>query len=250
MSSLAEPKPNRLFDLGIYDTLVLQALFKLIRNGYTKKSLEKIYLQYFTLIRRHVETYINDEPSQALQKTYYAEVMAAIQLFINEIKNTFTRQMQEDGPLFNAALIRPLQELIIFYNDKRKNVQIPTAVASAINPVATAEIMPAETTSVPTVEPRFAANTNVAEGGGFVSRIRNFIGRGFSNTNNNPIPEAQAVAVNPTPRPPENQPSASFRSGRNIAPRFQIVGGGGSAASSEPETETEPIQYTGGGSGR
>jgi hypothetical protein len=249
MSSSLDLKPVRVIDLGIYENLALKTLFKLIRSSdYTERSLQKVYNQYFSLLRVHEDKYIKDEPSQLLQKRYYSEIMAAIQLLINTIINTFTRQMEQYGPLFKSTIITPLRGLISFYNEKRKNIEIPTAIATDINPVATAEIVPAETTSAPTVEPRFATNTNVAEGGGFVSRIRNFISRGFSNENNNPITEAQAVVVNPTPRPPaEAQVSTSFRSGRNIAPRFQIVAGGSAAALEETEEPEEPIRLTGGG---
>jgi hypothetical protein len=244
MSSNLE-RQRRFASLSNYSDNILTTLKKIVdENKVTVKNLDDIYFRYVRFIGKHIDDYIRADLSVKKKIKYYEEVMDSINSLITTIKSMFATQIAAN-PIFNVELIRPLNDLFSLYSQTRSQVYeagLKAAAASASSiPVATAEIVPATTAT------RFAANTNVPEGGGFVSRIRDFVGRAFSNINNNPIPEAQAVAVNPTPRPPENQPSTSFRSGRNIAPRFQIVGGGSAAATETPDPEAEAIQYTGGG---
>jgi hypothetical protein len=68
------------------------------------------------------------------------------------------------------------------------------------------------TTTVPIVQPRFSTRTDVSSGS-FAERLRErvFGGRGFSNTNNNPMPTAQAVTEELQPMPPTEERQYSFR---------------------------------------
>lgn len=246
MSSNLESE-RRLASLSNYSDNILSSLKKAVdSNKITAKYLDTLFFRFVTFMRKHVDDYIPADLPVRKKIKYYEEVMDSINSLITTIKSMFATQIASN-PILNVELIQPLNELFSLYSQTRSLVYEralkanATATAIATIPVASAEIVPATTAT------RFTANTNVPEGGGFVSRIRDFVGRAFTNVNNNPIPEAVAVAVNPTPRPPESQPSTSFRSGRNINPRFQNVGGGSATATETPEPETEAIQYTGGG---
>ena len=254
MSSDLEQE-RRLASLSNYNENILRRLEKdIFRNIYTAAKLEQLYLRYVRYIRKHVNDYIASAPVE-LRNNYYKEVMTEIESLSNTIKSMFPIQVSSD-PIFNENLISPLNDLFDYYNQVRILLFRPTpevSVAVTELPVAPAEIVPEVSAT------RFAANTDVKQGGGFVARLRsdisNLLERGFSNTNNNPVtlPVAKRVAVaEPValePTPPIATATPRFRRSAIVGGGSAIIGGGGNPRIREDEESKVDISnITGGGS--
>jgi hypothetical protein len=258
MSSDLEQE-RRLASLSNYNENILRRLEKdIFRNTYTAEKLEQLYLRYVRYIRKHVNDYIASAPVE-LRNNYYKEVMTEIEKLSNTIKSMFPTQVSSD-PIFNENLIIPLNDLFDYYNQVRILLFRPTTEVSANVaeiPVAAAEIVPDVSAT------RFAANTDVKQGGGFVARLRsdisNLIERGFSNTGNNPVtlPVAKRVAIAaPIALEPTAPVAVAIPTARPQFGRRTIVGGGSAITAGggnprireDEESKVDISNITGGGS--
>lgn len=259
MSSDLEQE-RRLASLSNYNENILTRLEKdIFRNIYTAEKLEKLYLRYVRYIRKHVDDYIASAPVE-LRNNYYKEVMTEIENLSNTIKSMFPIQVSND-PIFNENLISPLNDLVDYYNQVRIRLfrpspEVPVAVTEI--PVAAAEIVPDVSAT------RFAENTDVKQGGGFVARLRsdisNLIERGFSNTGNDPVTlpvakraaVAEPVSIEPTPPVAVAIPTSRPQFGRRtiVGGGSAIIGGGGNPRiRDDEESKVDISNITGGGSG-
>lgn len=193
MSTSNSEDERRKANLSNYGQFILQKLNRyVVKKRYTAEKLDALYNKYVRFLSSHISDYIVNKPIE-LQKEYYKEVVYAIFELNRAIEEHFQTQLDEE-PSILEKIVDNLKKLS---NDYIK-------LEYSLKPPPEAQIAPPEleVTSIEKgpEETRFAANTNIQSGGGFVSRLRsnlnNLRERAFSNTGNNPNPNPNS---NPIP---------------------------------------------------